>query len=90
MIESTIEQHGDQIAKERGFLVRKAQWVGRKGAPDKFYSRADTGPFMVEYKRPGKKPDPIQQREIRRLREHGTVVYSVATKQECEEVFPCA
>jgi hypothetical protein len=87
MIESTIEGYGNDLAKENGFLHRKLGWKGRKSAPDQFYSRDDTGPFLVEYKRPGEEPTVIQAREHQRLRDHGTKVYIINSKKQCDEVF---
>lgn len=87
MIESVIETYGNELAKARGYFVRKMAWVGRRAAPDRFYSRDDTGPFLVEYKRPGGKPDPLQDREIKRLRAAGVTVYTIDSKDDCQRVF---
>lgn len=87
MIESTIEDYGNELAKQHGYFYRKLKWIGRKSAPDRFYSRDDTGPFLVEYKKPGESPTEIQQREHERLRQHGTPVFVISSKQQCREVF---
>lgn len=87
MIESTIENYGNALAKERGYFQRKLSWIGRRSAPDRFYSRSDRGPFLIEYKRPGEKLTPLQEREVARLREAGVTVYVVDNKKDCEEIF---
>lgn len=73
MLESKIEEKVQKFAEERGWLVRKLQWIGRRAAPDRFYLRAGRV-VLVEFKRAGKKPDPLQEREHKRLREHGAEV----------------
>ena len=77
VLESYIEQGAIKRAKECGFICRKVQWIGRRGAPDRLFSRADTGPFFVEFKKPGGTLDPHQVREIQRLREAGFQVYVI-------------
>lgn len=73
MLESKIEEKVQKFAEERGWLVRKLKWIGRRAAPDRFYAR--TGRIvLVEFKQAGKKPDPLQEREHKRLREHGVEV----------------
>lgn len=86
-LELAIEKAADKRAKENGFLVRKAKWIGRRGAPDKFYSRADTGPFFVEYKKPGEALDPHQVREIARMREAGATVHVVDDLEAALRLF---
>lgn len=86
-LELEIEHKADRAAKEAGFLVRKTKWIGRRGAPDKFYSRADTGPFFVEYKKPGEDLDPLQVREIKRLRAAGVTVHVIDNLEYALELF---
>lgn len=86
-LELEIEHKADKFAKQQGFLVRKTKWIGRRGAPDKFYSRADTGPFFVEYKRPGETLDPHQEREIRRMRDAGITVHVIDRLDAALELF---
>jgi len=87
MLELDIETKADRRAKENGFLVRKTKWIGRRGAPDKFYSRADTGPFFVEYKRPGQTLDPHQERELARLRAAGVTVHVIDNLDDALDLF---
>lgn len=87
MYESVVESEGDRLAKELGYIVRKVKWIGRKNAPDKLYSRKDTGPFLVEYKRPGKEPTPGQSTEIETFIRHGFTVYVVHSVREIREIL---
>ena len=86
-LELEIEHKADKFAKAQGFLVRKTKWIGRRGAPDKLYSRADTGPFFIEYKRPGQTLDLHQAREIERMRAAGITVQVVDNLDDALELF---
>lgn len=77
MRESEIEKYLVKQAKELGGEVRKLQWIGRRGAPDRvvmmpFLSWA-SGPCVVwvELKATGEKPGAHQLREHERLRKMG-------------------
>lgn len=73
MQESYIENKVCEWAKKNGWLVRKLQWIGREGAPDRLFLKA--GRFvLIEFKRPGQKPRPSQRLEIKRLRQYGATV----------------
>lgn len=73
MLESYIETKVCEWARKNGWLVRKLQWIGREGAPDRFFAKVGRI-ILVEFKRPGEKPRPSQDREIKRLREAGVEV----------------
>lgn len=87
MLESNVEEKAIKRAKERGFLYRKVKWIGRRGAPDRLFSRADTGPFFVELKAPGKPLQPHQVREIKRLRDAGMTVHVIDNIDDAYELF---
>ena len=87
MLEANVEEKAIRRAKARGFLYRKVQWIGRRGAPDRLFSRADTGPFFCEFKKPGGKLDPHQVREIGRLRSAGIRVEVIDTIELAYELF---
>lgn len=83
MRESQIEAYLVRRVKALGGEVRKVQWIGRRGAPDRLVmlpenwaGRNDESEFMwVELKAPGVKPEPYQLREHERMRwMHQTVV----------------
>ncbi len=82
MRESQIEQHLVKRVKELGGEVRKVQWVGRRGAPDRLVmtpmretmdGRMDrpARTIWVELKAPGEKVKPHQKREHERMRAMG-------------------
>jgi hypothetical protein len=68
--ESSIENAVCNYAKAHGWLVRKVQWIGRVGAPDRMFARSGRVVF-IEFKAPGRPARPTQAREIERLRKEG-------------------
>lgn len=91
MRESVIEAHLVKRVKQLGGEVRKVQWVGRRGAPDRLvllphapagwgYPSWMPASCWVELKAPGGGPEPHQAREHTRLRnlgQHVVVVDSI-------------
>lgn len=84
MRESTIEKYLVQRVKELGGEVRKVQWIGRRGAPDRLVmgvaccarlwpgdDLSYTTHVWVELKAPGEKPEAHQVREHERMRKMG-------------------
>lgn len=77
MRESVIEDTVVTAAENAGWLVRKLTYVGRRGAPDRFFMRNGTILF-VEFKRSGKKhADPLQKREHARFNDAGFEVHII-------------
>ena len=82
MRESTIEAYLVKRVKALGGEVRKVQWVGRRGAPDRLVmfpqlvmlitrqivDHRGRTTVWVELKAPGEKPRPEQLREHARMR----------------------
>lgn len=87
MQETPIEKFGDELAESKGYIWRKVKWIGRRSAPDKMYSRADTGPFFVEYKASGEEPSVVQAREIQRMRDAGITVHVIDSIRGVRELF---
>lgn len=85
------------VASLRGWFVRKMQWIGRRGSPDRFLARPFRKPcphcgtrgrvVLVEVKRRGEKPDGQQQREIDRLRNAGVEVHIVDNEEDAKEII---
>lgn len=97
MRERDIENHLVRRVREEGGEVRKVQWVGRRGAPDRLVmlpSTADANglayvacTIWVELKAPGEKPQPHQQREHDRMRRMGQVVVVIDSIQGVEDLL---
>ena len=82
MRESQIEAYLVKQVKACGGQVRKVQWLGRRGAPDRLVMLAagllSDGQYStsvwVELKAPGKIAEPHQMREHKRMRDMGQSV----------------
>ena len=67
-------------------LLRKVQWVGRRGAPDRVlltYGKT----VWVELKAPGQKADPHQGREHERMRKLGAVVWLLDSVKAIDDLI---
>lgn len=82
--EAKIEKYLVKQVKTLGGEVRKVKWTGRRGAPDRLvmlpartgitewgYLDAPAATIWVEFKAPGKVPEPHQAREHERMRKMG-------------------
>ncbi len=74
MRESEIEDYLVKRVKDAGGEVRKVQWIGRTGAPDRLVLRPGRHSVWVELKAPGVKPEDHQLREHNRMRRLGELV----------------
>lgn len=74
MLERTVEQHLVARVKALGGEIRKAQWIGRRGAPDRRVLVPGRAPVWIELKRPGEVAEPHQVREHNRMRRLGELV----------------
>lgn len=97
MRESTIENHLVARVRELGGEVRKVQWIGRRGAPDRLvmlppgiviYPGPEYGyTIWVELKAPGEKAKPHQKREHDRMRAMGQRVVVIDSIEGVEELL---
>ena len=101
MRERDIENYLVKRVKAMGGEVRKVQWIGRIGAPDRLVmlpERPRTGLFQnpmfapafsvwVELKAPGIKPEAHQLREHERMRRLGQRVVIVDSLAGVEELL---
>lgn len=87
MRESTIEAHLVKRVKALGGEVRKVQWVGRRGAPDRLVMLHWGRPVWVELKAPGEKPRPAQLREHTRMRHFGLRVEVIDSLEAVERLL---
>jgi hypothetical protein len=95
MRERDIEQHLVKRVKALGGEVRKVQWIGRRGAPDRLVMLPDPGPgkgvfnnaWWVELKAPGVKPEAHQLREHVRMRAMGQRVLVIDSIEAVERLL---
>ena len=96
MRERDIERYLVKRVRELGGEVRKVQWIGRRGAPDRLVMLAPTRDrfgdlqsptIWVELKAPGVKPEAHQLREHVRMRKMGQRVVVVDSLEAVEELL---
>lgn len=73
-LESAIERRVVTWAKGKGIMVTKMNLVGARGMPDRCFWLPGGKVALIEFKRPGAKPTPLQDRTIQRLKELGYLV----------------
>ena len=74
MRERDIEAYLVKRVKALGGDVRKVNWIGHRGAPDRIVMFPGRFMSYVELKAPGKKVEAHQLREHAKLRECGAIV----------------
>lgn len=101
MRERDIEVHLVKRVKALGGEVRKVQWIGRRGAPDRLVMlpervvrlnehttyRHKPCSLWVELKAPGVEPEPYQLREHARMRALGQTVIVIDSIEGVEELL---
>lgn len=102
MRERDIERHLTKRVKELGGEVRKVEWVGRRGAPDRLvmlpYPTMDTvrngklvpgrsTTLWVELKAPGVPAEDYQLREHERMRRLGQAVVVIDSLEGVERLL---
>lgn len=92
MRERDIERHLVKRVKELGGEVRKVQWIGRVGAPDRLVMLPFTDGWLpntvwVELKAPGAKARPSQVREHERMRAMGQRVVVIDSLDGVEDLL---
>lgn len=93
MRESIIEKHLVKRVKELGGEVRKVQWIGRRGAPDRLVMLplpelpGGLCTVWVELKATGVMPEPHQVREHKRMRRRGQRVVVIDSLEGVEDLL---
>lgn len=87
MRERDIEAYLVKRVKAMGGEIRKAQWIGRAGAPDRRVMLPGRAPVWVELKAPGEKPEAHQLREHNRMRKLGELVEVIDSLERVEELL---
>ena len=85
MRENTVEGYFDVRVRASGGDVRKVQWIGRNGAPDKLAGWPSGAHGFVELKRPHGRAEAHQAREHTAWRAMGLRVDIVATLAEVDD-----
>ena len=87
MLEKEIEAAVCKYAKEKGFEVYKFSSPNRVGVPDRMFVAPYQRVFWIEFKRPGGKTTPVQDREAAKLVHCGFSVYLVDSVDAGKEVI---
>lgn len=98
MRERDIERHLTKRVKELGGEVRKVEWVGRRGAPDRLVMLPWTAwenrnamhtalTVWVELKAPGVPAEDYQLREHERMRKLGQTVVVIDSLEGVERLL---
>lgn len=87
--EARIENYLRRRVKEEGGWIRKARWIGRRGAADNIMGWEHPHLAFVECKREGEDIDwnSPQGREVVRLRRLGFAVYVVNSTASVEQAI---
>lgn len=83
MRESQIEKYLKKEVDRLGFLIRKAQWIGVNGCPDRLIMSPKLT-IWVELKAPDKKPRPRQEREHADMRKNGQLIEVIDSLQKVD------
>lgn len=81
-----IERRNVKYGEKLGYVVRKVQWQGRRGAPDRVYMGFGVT-LWVEYKQLGVKPEPHQAKEHERMRAAGQLVFVIDNIEDGEALL---
>lgn len=87
MRERDIEDYLVKRVKAMGGQIRKVQWIGRAGAPDRLVLLPERRSVWVELKAPGEKPTSMQIREHNRMRRLGELVEVIDSLERVEELL---
>lgn len=73
-MEKGVEMPVVRRAEKAGYFVRKVQWPGRIGAPDRVFIK-DGRVVWIEFKDAGKRPRKSQELEHDRMKAAGAEIY---------------
>lgn len=86
-LEQRVVDETVKAAEAAGYLHRKVVYSNRNGAPDDWFFGFDQDLIIIEFKAPGKKPEPHQEEEIKRLRLRGFKVYVIDNEVDGKHLF---
>ena len=85
MLEAELELEACRAVLSLGGKTRKARWLGRRAAPDRFFMLPVVGPVWVEFKRPkGGVLQLNQLREIETMRRFKCRVEVIHTREQLD------
>ena len=80
--ESTIEKAVRTYAQSRGWYVRKFTAPAQRGVPDRIFLSPHGEVLFVEFKAMGGATTPLQERELRLIRENNGRAYVIDSKED--------
>lgn len=86
-LEASIEDDVVAFAENRGWLVRKMVYPGRRGCPDRFFMKGGKLVIMELKRQHKKRADPIQVREHQRYAEAGWKVHIVNDRNKAARLL---
>jgi hypothetical protein len=89
VLEKDIEGNVVRWAAKRGFLTLKVKFADI-GYPDRLFISPKGHTIFIEFKVPGKKPDPIQNFRLSQLRARGIPAYWADTFIEAVNILKAA
>lgn len=86
MLESGIEKKVSARAKNLGWLSYKFTSPNNRSVPDRLYIK-DGQVIFIEFKQAGKVPTKLQEHTIKKMTEHGAIVYVVDSVEKGYGLF---
>jgi hypothetical protein len=83
MLESEIKRRGTKLLESWGWMVIHLIQTNTNGIPDTEILRKGII-FFIEWKQPGKKPEPLQLYRIQKLKEQGFQTFVVTDLKQLE------
>lgn len=84
--EAKIERRACDWAKSKGWYVRKFVSPGMRGVPDRIFIK-DGRVVFIEFKSAKGKTTPLQEYEIKQLRDQGMEVYVASSVEQAKEML---
>lgn len=84
--ESKLEKDAWKYAESRGWYRIKIMRASRSGFPDHFFIRSGEI-ILIEFKRKGEDPSPLQDKEIKELRRQGARVEVVDNLRQARAIL---
>lgn len=73
--EAKIQDTVVKYARKKQVMAIKLESSNTNGLPDYLFSHIDCGPFLMEFKAPGRAPRPLQVVRQQEMADHGFTVF---------------